>query len=153
MADFDILQHDLGDEWAILLRTHYYIANKFDLSAWEGFVYNVSSVDDINDLYCVADALCTDYSSVFFDYANTKRPLYFYWSDRDHYNEMHGFYIDENTLPGPKCETTQDLANAIAKNDDWFDSYGKEYAEFQQTYCSMDDGYAAERVIQKVFGA
>lgn len=153
LADFDILQHDLGDEWAILLRTHYYIANKFDLSAWEGFVYNVSDVDDINDLYCVADALCTDYSSVFFDYANTKRPLYFYWPDRDHYNEMHGFYIDENTLPGPKCETTQDLANAVAKNNDWFDSYGKEYAEFQQTYCSMDDGHAADRVIQKVFGA
>lgn len=152
LADFNLLQQKLGNEWIVLLRTHYYIANKFDLSAWEGFVYNVSSVDDINDLYCIADALCTDYSSVFFDYANTKRPLYFYWPDKEHYDEMHGFYIDENTLPGPKCETTEELAQAILDNDAWFDNYGKDYEVFRETYCAKDDGHATDRVIKKVFG-
>lgn len=151
LADFDVLKKELSDEWAILLRTHYYIANKFDLSAWSGFVYNVSDVDDINDLYCIADALCTDYSSVFFDYANTKRPLFFYWPDRDHYNEMHGFYIDENVLPGPKCETAQELADAVAQFDTWFKKYGESYSEFQKTFCSKDDGFAARRVVDKVF--
>lgn len=152
VADFDVLQKMLGDEWVILLRTHYYIANKLDLIPWTGFVYNVSNAQDINELYSIADALCTDYSSVFFDYANTKRPLYFYWPDKEHYDEMHGFYIDESTLPGPKCETTEDLAQAILDNDSWFDNYGKDYEVFRETYCAKDDGHAADRVIKKVFG-
>lgn len=154
LVDFKVLQKVLGDEWAILLRTHYYIANKFDLSEWEGFVYNVSSVDDINDLYCIADAICTDYSSVFFDYANTGRPLLFYWPDREHYeNDLHGFYIDADTLPGPKCETAEQLANAIASLDSWQEEYGAAYGEFRATYCPKDDGRATQRVIEKVFFA
>lgn len=152
LVDFKVLQESLGDEWAILLRTHYYIANKFDLSEWGGFVYNVSDVDDINDLYCIADALCTDYSSVFFDYANTARPLLFYWPDRDHYeNDLHGFYIDVDTLPGPKCETAEQLAEAIASLDSWQEEYGAGYDEFRATYCPKDDGRATLRVIEKVF--
>lgn len=152
LVDFKVLQEVLGDEWAILLRTHYYIANKFDLSEWEGFVYNVSDVDDINDLYCIADAICTDYSSVFFDYANTGRPLLFYWPDREHYeNDLHGFYIDADTLPGPKCETAEQLANAIASLDSWQEEYGAAYGEFRATYCPKDDGRATQRVIEKVF--
>lgn len=153
LADFSLLQEALGSDWIVLLRTHYYIANKFDLSAWEGFVYNVSQVDEINDLYCIADALCTDYSSVFFDYANTGRPLYFYWPDREHYeNDLHGFYFDADTLPGPKCETTQELADALGRYECWQDEYGAVYQEFQETYCSLDDGHAAQRVISRVFG-
>lgn len=152
LVDFDVLQRALGDEWAVLLRTHYYIANKFDLTPWEGFVFNVSQVDDINDLYCVADALCTDYSSVFFDYANTGRPLLFYWPDREHYeNDLHGFYIDADTLPGPKCETAQELADAVLALDGWFDEHGDAYEEFRRTYCPKDDGHATERVIERVF--
>lgn len=152
LVDFKVLQESLGDEWAILLRTHYYIANKFDLSEWGGFVYNVSDVDDINDLYCIADALCTDYSSVFFDYANTDRPLLFYWPDREHYeNDLHGFYIDADTLPGPKCETAEQLAEAVASLDSWREEYGVDYDKFKTMYCPKDDGRATQRVIEKIF--
>ena len=41
----------------------------------------VSYYDDINDLYVVSDMLITDYSSVFFDYANLSRPIIFYMYD------------------------------------------------------------------------
>lgn len=152
LVDFDELHRVLGDEWVVLLRTHYYVANEFDLRPWEGFVFNVSGVGDVNDLYCIADALCTDYSSVFFDYANTSRPLFFYWPDRTHYEQdLHGFYLDADALPGPKCETAQELAQAIASIDLWYDEYGESYAAFRDTYCPLDDGHAAERVVQRVF--
>lgn len=152
VVDFDVLQEALGSEWVVLLRTHYYIANELDLSSYEGFVCNVSEVDDINDLYVVSDALCTDYSSVFFDYANTGRPIMFYWPDRNHYeNELHGFYVDADTLPGPKCETVQELADAVLSLEGWDTRYGEAYAQFRQTYCPKDDGHATERVINRVF--
>ena len=152
LMDFDALQKQLGDEWVVLLRTHYYIANKFDLSAWSGFVYNVSDAEDINDLYCISDAICTDYSSVFFDYAVTGRPMYFYWPDREHYEkDLHGFYLDPDTLPGPKCETAQGLADAVANYDSWFETYGEGYKAFRKEFCGKDDGHAANRVIDAVF--
>lgn len=152
LMDFDALQRIIGDEWVVLLRTHYYIANKFDLSAWEGFVFNVSDVDDINDLYCIADALCTDYSSVFFDYANTARPLYFYWPDRRHYEQdLHGFYLDPDTLPGPKCETAEELGSQLVGFDGWCERYGEGYRAFREEFCGKDDGRAAQRVIEAVF--
>ena len=153
IIDLDELQARLGREWAVLLRMHYYIANKLDFSAWEGFVYDVSKADDINELYCIADVLCTDYSSVFFDYANTARPLVFYWPDREHYeNDLHGFYIDADTLPGPKCATATQLCDELDNIDSWQERYGTEYTAFCQTYCAKDDGHAAARVVERVFG-
>ena len=74
LLDFDLMRQQLGDEWVVLFRPHYYIANQFDFSAYEGFVIDVSKVDDVNDLYLASDVLLTDYSSVMFDYANLRSP-------------------------------------------------------------------------------
>ena len=48
----------------------------------QGFVYDACGVTDIKRLYVVADVLITDYSSVFFDYANLHRPMLFYMYDQ-----------------------------------------------------------------------
>ena len=93
-VDFDRLQRELGDEFVILFRAHYLVANSFDFKRYEGFVHDVSDYPDINDLYIAADLLVTDYSSVFFDYSNLKRPVIFYMYDLEHYaNGMRGFYL------------------------------------------------------------
>ena len=43
----------------------------------------------------IGDILVTDYSSVFFDYAILKRPIYFYMYDlKDIVTELRGFYLD-----------------------------------------------------------
>ncbi len=152
LLDFEALQEALGDTWVILFRAHYYIANHFDFSAYEGFVYDVSRQVDINDLYIVADVLLTDYSSVFFDYANTGRPIIFFWPDYEHYaNDIRGFYFDLDELPGPHCFTNDEVIDAVKRISDYGCKYGEEYDAFRQRFCSKDDGHAAERVINKVF--
>lgn len=152
LLDFPALQAALGDEWVVLFRAHYYIANHFDFSAYEGFVYDVSKQADINDLYIVADALLTDYSSVFFDYANTERPIMFFWPDYQHYaNDIRGFYFGLDELPGPHCLTNDDVVAAVQDLPNYEAKYGKGYAAFREKFCPKDDGHAAERVIQKVF--
>ena len=67
------------------------------------FTVDGSSYDDITDLYLISDMLITDYSSVFFDYANLKRPVLYYTYDLDKYRDvLRGFYLDmEKDLPGP----------------------------------------------------
>lgn len=152
LLDFPALQAALGDEWVVLFRAHYYIANHFDFSAYEGFVYDVSKQADINDLYIVADALLTDYSSVFFDYANTERPIMFFWPDYQHYaNDIRGFYFSLDELPGPHCLTNDDVIAAVQDLPNYEAKYGEGYAAFREKFCPKDDGHAAERVIQKVF--
>jgi len=150
--DFDLLKKRVGNEWAVLLRTHYYISNKIDLEHVSDFVINVTGVNDINDLYIVADALMTDYSSVLFDFSNTGHPLILYWPDYEFYKtELHGFYMDPNDIPGAKCTNTEEVALAIESLDDWDSLCGEDYQEFQKRFCPMDDGLAARRVIEKVF--
>ena len=114
---------------------------------------DVTAVDDVNQLYLVADALLTDYSSVCFDYANTGRPLLFYWPDFEHYKHgLRGFYFDPAELPGPKCETTAEVIAALQGIDQWRDEYGADYAQFCQRFTAKDDGQASQRVIQRIFG-
>ena len=99
--DLDKLQKKLSDEYIVLFRTHYFVSNSFDLSKYENFIYDVSKYDDICDLYIISDILITDYSSVFFDYANLKRPMLFYMYDLDEYkNNLRDFYISLSELPG-----------------------------------------------------
>lgn len=150
-VDFDKLQKELGEEIIILYRPHYFIANQFDFAKYEGFIYDVSNVDDINDLYIVSDILVTDYSSVFFDYANLKRPMIFHMYDLEHYrDESNGFYLDvEEELPGKITRTDEDLIAEIKNVSNNF-VYNDKYKRFNETYNYLDDGNASKRVVKKV---
>lgn len=86
---------------------------------------------DINRLYVVADVLITDYSSVFFDYANLHRPMLFYMYDLASYaGEIRGFYIDLDCLPGPIVETQADLHQALHAVEADKSRYAEKYAAF-----------------------
>ena len=147
-VDFDMLQKELGQDYIILFRAHYLVANEFDFKKYEGFIYDVSKTDDINELYVISDILITDYSSVFFDYANLKRPIIYYMYDLDKYKDnMRGFYINLNELPGNIVKTEIDLIKEI-KNTNF--KYDDKYKKFNDKYNYLDDGRASERVVGKV---
>lgn len=149
-VDFDKLQKELGQDYIILFRAHYFVANKFDFEKYKGFIYNVSDVDDINELYVIADILITDYSSVFFDYANLKKPMIFYMYDIDMYkNDMRGFYIDLEELPGSIIKTEDDLIENIKKVSNNF-KYEEKYKKFNEKYNYLDDGNSSKRVVEKI---
>ena len=133
-VDFDMLQNNLQNDYIILYRAHYLVANSFDFAKYKGFIYDVSQVDDINELYIITDVLITDYSSVFFDYANLKRPMI--------------FYMDIDELPGDILKTEEGLVEAIRKTDQF--AYDEKYKRFNEKYNYLDDGEAAKRVVQKI---
>ena len=148
-VDFDRLHKELGDDYVILFRAHYLVANSFDFERYAGFIRDVSSYPDINDLYIAADILVTDYSSVFFDYANLKKPVIFYMYDLEHYaNEMRGFYISLDELPGPVVKEEDGLIAEIRKCDEWVPD--EKYEAFHQKYNPLDDGHASERVLRRI---
>ena len=149
--DFDDMYSKLKDEYVILFRTHYLISNSFKFEDYEGFIFNFSKYDDINHLYVVSDLLITDYSSVFFDYANLKRPILFYMYDLENYqNEARGFYIDLSELPGPIAYTEEELLNDILNIDAIQTEYAQRYQSFCNTYNYLDDGQASKRVLERI---
>ncbi len=148
-VDFDKLYSALGDEYVILFRAHYLVANSFDFERYAGFVRDVSGYSEINDLYIASDILITDYSSVFFDYANLGKPIIFYMYDLEEYaNELRGFYIDLDDLPGPivkdEDSLTEEINKCINQKPD------KKYLDFCEKYNPKDDGKATQRVLKSI---
>lgn len=150
-VNFDYLKQNLQNQYIILFRAHYLVANSFDFNKYQEFIYDVSQEDNINDLYVISDILITDYSSVFFDYANLKRPMIFYMYDFEKYkDELRGFYLDINELPGPITKTEEELIKAIANCEDFV--YDKKYKDFNDKYNYLDDGQVAKKVVEKLIG-
>lgn len=148
--DLDKLMKELKDEYIILFRTHYFVANSINLEKYKGFIYDVSTYDDVSRLYVVSDMLITDYSSVFFDFANLKKPMLFYMYDLDEYkNKLRDFYIDLKELPGPIIEKEENLIKEIKNYDE--NKYSDKYKKFNKKFNYLDDANASKRVINKVF--
>ena len=150
--DLDKLQEKISDKYIILFRTHYFVANSIDLEKYKGFIYDVSKYDDISRLYVISDLLITDYSSVFFDFANLKRPMLFYMYDFDEYkNQLRDFYIDIEELPGPIIDKEEDLINEINNIKNYEKTYKDKYKKFNEKFNYLDDKNSSKRVIDKIF--
>ncbi|MGE8288232.1 MAG: FkbM family methyltransferase [Stenotrophomonas sp.] len=154
--DFD-LQLDLAKVAAalapdqiLLLRGHHLVSTGLQDLTLPANVRDVSHVDDASELCAIADVLITDYSSIFFDYATTGRPILFYCYDLEHYAEqVRGFYQD---LPGPIARSTEELVALLADLPAVQASHADRYAAFRERFCALNDGSAAERVVDAFFG-
>lgn len=153
--DLEKMKRELGDEYVVILRTHYFIADFLDLTEYEGFAWNLSKYDDIARLYLISDILITDYSSVFFDYANLRRPMLFFTYDLDKYRSvLRGFYMNvEEELPGPMLFDTDEIISSVKRIEDVQAEYKDKYDRFCEKYCTWEDGHAAEKVVNAVFGS
>lgn len=150
--NLDRLREKLGHEYIIILRMHYLVAESFDLTPYEGFAYDFSHHEDIRELYLISDMLVTDYSSVFFDYGNLRRPMIFYVYDIDNYRDkLRGFYFDfEEKAPGPLARTTEEVIHYIKNITP--DSYlNEQYEEFYSKFCYLESGESSRRVVEEVF--
>ena len=150
-VNFDKLKEELSDEYILLFRAHWLVAQSFDFAKYKDFVIDVSNYDDINELYVISDLLITDYSSVFFDYANLKRPILFYMYDLEDYRDnIRGFYLDLEELPGKILKTEGELIQEIKSISNQFE-YTKKYQDFNKKFNYLDDGQASKRVIERIF--
>lgn len=146
-VDFDKLHAELGDDYVILFRAHYLVANSFDFERYKGFIRDVSGYSDISDLYIASDILVTDYSSVFFDYANLRKPIIFYMYDLDYYaGELRGFYLGLEELPGQVVKEEDSLIREIKNCKNW--KCDEKYEAFHRRFNPLDDGHASERLLK-----
>lgn len=151
--DLDLMREKLGKDYVVLLRMHYLIAENLDLSPYEGFAYDFSQHEDIRELYLISDLLITDYSSVFFDFANLKRPMIFYVYDIEQYrDQLRGFYFDfEKGAPGPLVKTTEECISEILRIEQAERPLPDNFEGFYGKFCYLESGESSKRVVDKIF--
>ncbi len=149
--DVSAFAEKLGGEYVTLIRGHSRTLQPgTDVHA--GGVIDVTSYPDVSELFLVADALITDYSSVMFDFSVTGKPILFFTPDLDRYGEvLRGFYFDLIAVaPGPVVPTADELLALIRGLDTVRNDYAERYAAWRARFNPRDDGHPAERVIARI---
>jgi len=152
--DFDTYIAEVPSDHILLLRLHVLVKENIKIpEKYKERIMDVSDYADIQELYLVSDMLITDYSSVFFDYANLQKPILFYAYDLIEYRDkLRGFYMDYNEeLPGSIIDTEKKLYHTINQINNYKVAYSEKYSLFRQKYLPKDDGKSTQRIIEHVF--
>jgi len=152
--DLQRMYDKLGDDHVLLVRRHPRVVDSVPIVGRD-FVYDVSLYPEIMELFLITDVLITDYSSMMFDFANTGRPMLFFTYDIESYRDnLRGFYFDfEETAPGPLLLESDDVIGALQDIGEVAEAHADRYRAFTEQFCPLDDGNAAARVVDRVFGA
>ena len=136
------IDEKLNDNQVLYVNLHPFIGDKieYNFKHIEKFPNQYETYEFLN----ATDCLITDYSSVFFDYANTKNKIILFTYDLLEYFENRGCYISLDELPFPKVDNINDLIKEINNNKI------PDYKQFLKTYCSFDRKTATKDLCERV---
>lgn len=138
------LDANLKDNQLLLVKLHVYNQSKINFRKFkhiEAFPTGYEIYDVIN----MADVLVTDYSSVFFDFANSRKKIVLFNYDEEEYLADRGVYIPLVDLPFPKVQTVTDLVRELNAPINYDDT------EFIERFCTYERPDAAKYICQHVF--
>ena len=113
----------------------------------------MTAYPEVNDLILAADVAVLDYSSMRFDVALAGKPAVFLVPDLEDYTEQtRGFLFDfARSAPGLLVDTTEQVIAALADLPALAEAWAPRIAEFNAYFHRLDDGRAAERVVDEFF--
>lgn len=149
-SDLNHLQERYGHEYNILIKLHPFLYHQANQSK-EIQNQLVPDFIDTNMLLSATDLLITDYSSIFFDFLVTNKPILFYMWDADEYSEERGMYFDLEDLPGPRLYNIKDLAESIGHIEELHLQFKTKYDRFKHEFTKHDDGKVTERIVEAIF--
>ncbi|MFB7304033.1 CDP-glycerol glycerophosphotransferase family protein [Heyndrickxia sporothermodurans] len=149
IEDTKMLEDKLGGQYTILLKVHslmqqYIQDRKIKLNI-------VPDNIDSNELLSIVDVLITDYSSIFFDFIVTKKPIIFYAYDQKEYQKERGFYLDLEDMPGPICRSIMSVIDEISNAQNYQVIYKDKMEYCLNTFLNLEDGKSTSRVIDTIF--
>lgn len=100
-----------------------------------------------------ADALITDYSSVYFDYMMLDRPIAFTVDDIEDYEKTRGFVFENpyEYMPGLKISTFDDIKKFVADVVAGRDEFSAQRRELNKKINKYSDGESCKRVVKNIF--
>lgn len=105
LCDFD---KRLPEDAVLLVNLHFVLSSEIDCSDFKKVKYFPADYDTYEILNS-CDGLITDYSSVFFDFAITRKKIILFAYDKEQYLSTRGTYMPFESLPFPVCETVDSV--------------------------------------------
>lgn len=148
--EMSLVREKFGDSYNILIKVHPFLYQK--AKRLDGLrPYLIPDVIDTNKVLGLVDCLVTDYSSIFFDFLVTNKPILFYCWDDDLYSNQRGKYFEYDELPGPVSFNIEELMTQIEALDQYEVNYLTNYQLCQKKFTSYEDGHVTKRVVDIIF--
>lgn len=141
----EALKERFGGEWVVMTRFHYRSRALTSKVMIPWGVVSATDYPDIVDLMIASDVGITDYSSWICEYIHSGKPGFLYATDVKAYDCERGFYDPLDQMPFPFAPDSEALLSAVKGFD--ADKYAKDCAAFIRRKDCMDDGHAAERIV------
>lgn len=150
-ACISTLQKRFGGDWICLVRLHPIVSVMSDsLSLDISGVYDVSSYPDAQELLSICDMLITDYSTIIFDFALSRKPGLLYTPDLEDYAKPPepGFAVDIETLPFLRANTNSELIEVLETYN--YDDYVQRLNKFFEDTKCTDTGVASKKCVERI---
>lgn len=147
----EALSKRFGGKWKILLRLHPAVAKYSKEIALSQDVIDVSDYDDVQELAAASEIMISDYSSVMFEAAFAKKPVFLFTTDYQEYIEKeYDLLIGIDSLPFPRAENNEELCRLILSFDE--KGYRENVEKFLDDYGVKEDGNASKRAVERMKG-
>lgn len=137
------LDKQLTDEEILFVNLHPYVKKGVSFSDFKhirNFPENVETYEFLN----AADVLITDYSSVFFDFACSRKKIVLFTYDKEEYLADRGMYMSMDELPFPQVSTPDALLRELRSEKSYDDT------AFLQRFCKYENASAAKQLCDYV---
>ncbi|MER8027089.1 glycosyltransferase [Glutamicibacter protophormiae] len=134
--------------YRVLVKAHQVVSEAMD-QVPELKKHLVPNTIPTNKILSISDILITDYSSIFFDFLNENKPIFFYAPDLGNYKEYRDIYFEPSELPGPVLSTDKQLIESITSFmsvDMMPQQIKNNYAWFKTKFTTNDDGQVSARI-------
>ncbi len=143
-AYLDAIDSKLCDDEILFVNLHPIAIKNLDLSGYKHIKKFPEQYETYDFLNCT-DCLITDYSSVFYDYAVTRKKCILFAYDEEEYFADRGVYKPFSDLPFPKVTTVDEVINELRSPKQYDDT------DFINEYCSYDCPDATKNLLKLVF--
>ncbi|MBD5521754.1 MAG: hypothetical protein HDR03_11165 [Lachnospiraceae bacterium] len=141
------LEKKFHGQWYILLRLHPGLRKYSEQACLMDRVINISSYPDGEEFVAASDILISDYSSIMFEPAYVKKPVFLYAADIDEYlAHDYDLLLDIRALPFPLAENNEELAEVIRTFN--YEDYRQQLDQFLSGYRLMEDGNSCQRIVE-----
>ena len=138
------IDETLCEKDVFFVKLHYFVQLQLDFENYKhirAFPQDIETYEFLN----VADVLITDYSSVFYDFACSRKKIILFKYDEDEYYKSRGVYEQPVDFPFPVAKNISDLINELKLPKNYNDD------DFVKTYCPYDSKKATEAIVEHVF--
>lgn len=137
------LKEKFGGEWHFALRVHPSLVSQLKDTPKD--IINMSGYDDVQELLYTSDILINDYSSIMWDFVQTRKPCFIYATDLKEYENSAGLYTKPSSWPFPLAETENELLKKIEEFDDM--EYQKKIDYYFEWMGNFETGEACKKLV------